>query len=114
MAFANDWNTLSKGNKKARLEARIAVAIERLADLPGPPTQWQKAKVLDALDATTRGLFDVAATHLDQVFAETPADHPWSHPDTNLADFEAVTIESLRAELDRLRSRPVQDPPDYL
>lgn len=112
MAIAG-WNAMRKDEKKASLEQAIAAAIERLSTLPVPPTQWQKAKVLDAIDATTRGLFDLASTHLDQVFAEGDGYH-WPHPDTNLADFDAITLDSLRAELDRLKSLPVQDPPDYL
>lgn len=84
----NDWDALSKAQ--------------------------QKAKVLDALDAATRGLFDLASTHLSQVFAENHSVRPWPHPDTNLPGLENVTLDTLRAELERLGTRPVQDPPDFL
>lgn len=114
MVLADDWYGLSKTEQKTRLETAIGETIDRLADLASPPTKWQKAKVLDAIDATTRGLFDLAATHLSQVFAEIPAGRPLSHPDTNLADLDRIGLESLREELARLQSRPVQDPPDFL
>jgi hypothetical protein len=114
MVLADDWYGLSKTEQKARLETAISETIDRLAALASPPTQWQKAKVFDAIDATTRGLFDLAATHLTQVFAEITAGRPLSHPDTNLADFDRIGIEALREELARLQSRPVQDPPDFL
>jgi hypothetical protein len=112
--LANDWNGLSKTEQKSRLETAIGETIDRLASFPSPPTQWQKAKVLAAIDATTRGLFDLAATHLSQVFAEIPIGRPLSHPDTNLADFDEVGLMTLRDELERLKARPVQDPPDFL
>jgi hypothetical protein len=114
MVLADDGSGLSKTEQKSRLETAIGETIDRLAALSGPPTQWQKAKVFDAIDATTRGLFDLAATHLSQVFAEIPAGQPLSHPDTNLADFDRIGLAALREELERLRLRPVQDPPDFL
>jgi hypothetical protein len=114
MAIAPDWNALNKAERKASLERAIETMIERLAALPAPPTDWQKAKVMDAIDATLRGLFDLASTHLSQVFVEAEVGRPLPHPDTNLADPSSLSIDSLRAELARLKSRPVQDPPDYL
>jgi hypothetical protein len=113
MTIADDGNGMSKAARKARLEAEISKLIEQLEKSPLPATQWQKAKILDAIDATTRGLFEVASTHLAQVFAEDP-ERPWPHPDTNLADLDKITLDALRGELDLLRARPVQDPPDYL
>jgi len=114
MAIAPDWDALNKAERKARLERRIGETIDRLAARPSPPSDWQKAKVMDAIDATLRGLFDVAATHLSQVFAETEAGTPLPHPDTNLADPAKLTLETLRTALTELKTRPVQDPPDYL
>jgi hypothetical protein len=114
MVFANDRAALSKAERKARLEGAIADAIGRLESLTAQPTEWQKAKILHAIDATTRGLFDVAATNLAQVFAESPVDRPWPSPDIDPGDLDAVTIATLRGELDRLKALPVQDPPDYL
>ena len=114
MAIAPDWNALNKAERKASLERRIEETIDRLEHLPGPPTDWQKAKIMDAIDATLRGLFDVAPTHLSQVFVEAEAGRPLPHPDTNLADPSKLTLASLRAELEKLKKRPVQDPPDYL
>ncbi|MGH6874788.1 MAG: hypothetical protein ACREDW_07210, partial [Aestuariivirgaceae bacterium] len=67
MAFASDWETLGKAERKAKLEAAIGETIDRLESLSATPTEWQKAKILHAIDATTRGLFDVAATTLTQV-----------------------------------------------
>jgi hypothetical protein len=114
MVFANDWAALSKAEHKAKLEAAIGEAIDRLESLTSVPTEWQKAKILHAIDATTRGLFDVAATNLTQVFAETLVGRPWPNPDTDPGELDAVTIATLRSELDRLKTLPVQDPPDYL
>jgi hypothetical protein len=114
MAIAPDWDALNKAERKARLEMRIEETIDRLAGAPAPATDWQKAKIMDAIDATLRGLFDVASTHLSQVFVEAQAGRPLPHPDTNLADPAKLTLDALRAALAELRSRPVQDPPDYL
>jgi hypothetical protein len=114
MVLTDDWNDVSKIEQKIRLEKAIGETIDRLAALPTAPSKWQKAKVFDAIDATTRGLFDVAATHLTQVFAEIPAGRPLSHPDINLPDFELIGLDALREELERLKARPVQDPPDFL
>ena len=114
MAIAPDWDALNKAERKASLERRIAEVIERLAAQTAPPTDWQKSKVMNAIDATLRGLFDVGATHLSQVFMEAEAGRPLRHPDTNLADPAKLTLETLSAALDELKRRPVQDPPDYL
>lgn len=114
MAIAANWQALNKAEQKAQLESAIAAILDRLEAQSAPPTDWQKAKVIDAIDATTRGLFDVASTHLSQVFVEADAGRPLPHPDTNLADPAKVTLAMLRAELDQLKARPVQDPPDYL
>jgi hypothetical protein len=114
MAIAPDWDALNKAERKASLERSIEEMIDRLERLPEPPTDWQKAKIMDAIDATLRGLFDVASTHLSQVFVEADAGRPLPHPDTNLADPSKLTLASLRAELANLKTRPVQDPPDYL
>jgi hypothetical protein len=114
MVFANNRAALSKAQHKAKLEAAIGEAIDRLESLTASPTEWQKSKILHAIDATTRGLFDVAAANLTQVFAETRVGHPLPSPDTDPGDLDGVTIATLRAELDRLKTLPVQDPPDYL
>jgi hypothetical protein len=114
MAIAANWEALNKAERKARLESAIESILDRLEAQPASPTDWQKAKVIDAIDATTRGLFDVASTHLSQVFVEDDAGRPLAHPDTNLADPAKVTLPMLREELTRLRAKPVQDPPDYL
>jgi hypothetical protein len=114
MVFANDWTALSKAERKAKLEAAIGETIDRLESLPASPTEWQKSKILHAIDATTRGLFDVAATNLTQVFAESLVGRPWPNPDTDPGDLDDVTIATLRGELNRLKTLPVQDPPDYL
>jgi hypothetical protein len=113
MSLANDWDTLGKAERKARLELAIGEAIDRIA-AQAVPTDWQKGKILHAIDATTRGLFDVAATHLSQVFVEGTADRPWPNPDIDSRDLDKITVMTLRRELDRLKARPVQDPPDYL
>jgi hypothetical protein len=113
MSLANDWDTLGKAERKASLELAIGDAIDRIAARAGAPTNWQKGKILHAIDATTRGLFDVAATHLGQVFAEG-VDRPWPNPDFDPGDLDKVTVATLRNELDGLKARPVQDPPDYL
>jgi hypothetical protein len=114
MVFANDWTALSKAERKAKLETAIGEAIDRLESLSALPTEWQKSKILHAIDATTRGLFDVAATNLTQVFAESLVGRPWPNPDTDPGDLDDVTIATLRGELNRLKTLPVQDPPDYL
>lgn len=114
MVFANDRAALSKAERKAKLEAAIGEAIDRLETLPASPTEWQKAKILHAIDAAARGLFDVATTNLTQVFAENGAGHPWPNPDTEPGELDDVTTATLRSELDRLKGLPVQDPPDYL
>jgi hypothetical protein len=114
MATAPEWDALDKAERKADLERRIEETIDRLAAEPSPPTEWQKAKVMDTIDATLRGLFDVASTHLSQVFVEAETGRPLPHPDTNLADPAKLTLDALRSALAELKSRPVQDPPDYL
>jgi hypothetical protein len=114
MALANDWQALSKAERKVRLEAAIGEAIDSLERATASPTDWQKSKILHAIDLTTRGLFDVAATSLSQVFAETLVGRPWPNPDTDPGDLDGVNIATLRSELDRLKALPVQDPPDYL
>jgi hypothetical protein len=114
MAIAPDWVKLNKAERKASLERRIEETLDRLDAEAAPPTDWQKAKVMDAIDATMRGLFDVASTHVGQVFVEAEMGRPLSHPDTNLADPAKLTLEILRNLLAELKTRPVQDPPDYL
>ena len=114
MAFAADWEMLSKAERKRLLEAAIGDTIDRLESTMGSPTDWQKSKILHAIDSTTRGLFDVAATNLTQVFAETLVGRPWPNPDTDPGELDGVTLATLRSELDRLKTLPVQDPPDYL
>jgi hypothetical protein len=114
MAFANDWEGLSKAERKARLEAAIGETLDSLESKTTPPTDWQKSKILHAIDSTARGLFDVAATNLTQVFAETRIGRPLPNPDTEPGELDGVTIAKMRSELDRLKALPVQDPPDYL
>src|SRR5215216_1101253 len=114
MAFADDWELLGKAERKARLEAAIGQTIDRLESRTSSPTDWQKAKILHAIDSTARGLFDVAATNLTQVFAETLVGRPFQNPDTEPGELDGVTIAKMRSELDRLKTLPVQDPPDYL
>jgi restriction endonuclease S subunit len=60
MAIAANWQALNKAEQKAQLESAIAAILDSLEAQSAPPTDWQKAKVIDAIDATTRGLFDVA------------------------------------------------------
>src|SRR5215208_1440107 len=114
MAFANDWEVLDKVERKARLEAAIGETIDRLESTSSSPTDWQKSKILHAIDSTARGLFDVAVTNLAQVFAESNLGRPFPNPDTEPGELDSVTIARLRSELDRLKSLPLQDPPDYL
>jgi hypothetical protein len=114
MVFADDGSALSKAERKAMLEAAIGEAIDRIESRSDAPTEWQKAKILHAIDATTRGLFDVAAANLSQVFAESLVGRPWPSPDTGPGELAEVTIATLRRDLERLRALPVQDPPDYL
>lgn len=114
MAFVNDWEVLSKADRKARLEAEIGDALDRLESQSTSLTDWQKSKILHAIDSTTRGLFDVAATNLAQVFAESQAGRPLPSPDTEPGQLDGVTIARLRSQLDQLKTLPVQDPPDYL
>jgi len=114
MAFADDWELLGKAERKARLEAAIGQTIDRLESRTSSPTDWQKAKILHAIDSTARGLFDVAASNLTQVFAESNLGRPFPNPDTEPGELDGVTIARLRSELDRLKTLPLQDPPDYL
>jgi hypothetical protein len=114
MAFAEDWNVLGKAERKARLEAAIGETIDRLESTSSSPTDWQKSKILHAIDSTARGLFDVAATNLTQVFLESSLARPLPNTDTEPGELDSVTIARLRSELDRLKTLPVQDPPDYL
>jgi hypothetical protein len=114
MAFAEDWEVLGKAERKARLEAAIGETIDRLESTTSSPSDWQKSKILHAIDSTARGLFDVAASNLTQVFAESKLGRTFPNPDTEPGELDAVTITRLRSELDRLKTLPVQDPPDYL
>jgi hypothetical protein len=114
MVFANDWEVLSKAERKARLEAAIGETLDRLESKTTSPTDWQKSKILHAIDSTARGLFDVAATNLTQVFAEARVGRPLPNPDTEPGELDGVTIAKMRSQLDRLKALPVQDPPDYL
>ena len=114
MAIPDTAKDQGKIAAKSQIEDAIAQAIERVAGSASAPTSWQKAKIMDAIDSATRGLFEVAATHLSQVFLERTAGQPLTPPDVNLTDPATLTIEALRTELERLRSRPLQDPPDYL
>jgi hypothetical protein len=67
-------------------------------------------KVLSAIHFTMDGLFDVAGTELEDIVIKDPLEDLW--PEMR-EDFSRVTMEMLRAELDELRRRPLQQWPIF-
>lgn len=65
-----DWNKLSKEEQKAAIEGELSRLLNELESSGAALTDWQKVKLVDALDYAERGAFGMAATTVDQVSGE--------------------------------------------
>jgi hypothetical protein len=105
-----DWQNLTRAEKKLRLEAEIGEALEGIETEGREPTEWESQHLAGAIGSADDGLFEVAASDLNQVFEDEANISPNWHKQEGLCD---MTTSELRAALNRLKARPVQERPIF-
>jgi hypothetical protein len=107
----DDWQSLTKAEKKERLEAAFVDALDEFERADREPNEWESEHLFRAIHAAIDGLLDGAAQHLELTYEEEAKISPDWRPTEGLGNF---TVKQLRTELDRFRYWPVQKPPIFM
>lgn len=108
---ASPWRTLPVEGKKIQIEAAIADVLKIIQHEEREPTLWEAFCLVGALHRTFDGLFEIAATYIDDL-AEKPV-HDLGRSQATVAELREWSLERMGKTFQQLSRLPAQYPPIF-